>query len=111
MPQLEALCEIIASRVENVDPNAVESTRTELVALLELWSEAAAGLDRLKYKDYAGHKKGVGESLLIAAGDTQSTQDISLDTSEVPWPTLMSLRDVDAESQLRLISTSTGSKK
>lgn len=111
LPQLEELCDLIAERVQSVDPDAVTSTRTELHELLRLWEDAAARESHLKYQDVGGHKRGVGESLLIPAGDTQSTPEVSLDTSEVPWRTLQSLRDVDAESVLSLISTAEGTRK
>jgi hypothetical protein len=42
-------------------------------------------------------------SLLVSAGEALTDPDIASGTDESPWPTLTSLRDVDATSSLYLI--------
>jgi hypothetical protein len=40
---------------------------------------------------------------LIEAGEALTSPSVAADTDETPWPTLLSLRDVDAETSLFLI--------
>jgi hypothetical protein len=101
--QLLEICELIARRAEQVDPREAQQTRDELEALVSLWEDAADSMHRLKYKDYQGQLRGAGESLLIDASAALATPDSTLDVLDGPWPTLTSLRDVDAESVLSLV--------
>lgn len=97
------ICDLIAQRAEEVDPREAQQTRDELDLLVSLWERAAYSMGRLKYKDYQGQLGGAGESLLIDAGAALATPDSNLEALDGPWPTLTSLRDVDAESVLSLV--------
>ena len=50
-------------------------------------------------------------SLLVEAGRALVDDRIEPGTSAVPWPTLMSLRDVDAESNLYLVPNREGRRR
>jgi hypothetical protein len=92
-----------AARVTGENSNVVFE---QLETLIERWLDAA-DQRREKYAGWFDHR----ETLLASAGDVVKDSELTFPADEAPWPTLTSLRDVDAESSLYLIRTPRRSKR
>ncbi len=93
---LTELVKIIAERVRNTAEEEIDATIDEVDELLEVWTTEAAAKPNMRYNN----SRNVQASLLVEAG---AGLDEGYSTNEAPWPTLRSMRDVDAESSLNLI--------
>ena len=88
-----------AQRVTGEDPPAV---RSQLEELLEHWlDEAEMSGDELRYAGWYGKRP----ALLVDTQTAAMDPDFTFPAAEAPWPTLTSLREVDAESGLYVIPT------
>lgn len=87
--KLNSALEIIRSRVQSVDQREAAATEAQLQELLAEWGDRADDT-ALVYSAW----NDVTKSLLVAAEEERPGE---------AWPTLWSLRDVDAESNLFLI--------
>jgi hypothetical protein len=96
---LEGLAEKIVERAGRVDPEAVDDTDRQLQALIDTWVREAEARRPLRYSAYGKPET----SLLVSADQAVTDTRLELDTNDVPWPTLTSLRDVDATSSLHLV--------
>lgn len=100
---LEAPVRAILARVRSVSPKQVEATENQVRELAETWHEAAR---RHQVTKYAGWRQTNGA--LLGQVDTSmldpDTSEPVFPVQDAPWPTLTSLRDVDAVSSLFLIS-------
>ena len=105
--QLHSLADRIVARAESVDPDSADETRKQLDELIDIWVEEGPPRSGLKYSV----RDNPNLSLLIEAGKALTDDRVSLGTDALPWPTLMSLRDVDAESSLYLIPNRDWRKK
>jgi hypothetical protein len=94
--ELRRIIDVIERRVSASSPDEVDETVDQLNAILKVWMDEAAPRGSFKYRDY----KVPAEALLVEPGVALTDGDISYSQAETPWPTLMSLRDVDAESAL-----------
>ncbi|KKW65701.1 helicase [Mycolicibacterium elephantis] len=99
--EITQIAEILAQRAQAVvaDPEEAEDTERQLGELLQIWADAAESHPDLQYRN----NRDLDDSLLIPS-DVALTKDVEYSTRENPWPTLQSMRDVDAESTLYQIS-------
>ncbi|NEM05460.1 helicase-related protein [Geodermatophilus normandii] len=97
--ELEALAAKIVERARDVDPDAASDTDTQLQRLIDVWVREADARRPLRYSVYGNRET----SLLVQADQAVTDTRLNLDTDDVPWPTLTSLRDVDATSSLHLV--------
>lgn len=108
---LDPAANAITQRVRSVSERSgdtdvdeqVAATAKQLQALIEAWRDSAG---QGKLKRYAGWNRSA--DALLEQVDTSRTEGQDpmgvFPVSETPWPTLTSLRDVDAVSSLFLIS-------
>lgn len=87
----------IADRVVDVEPGEAQAAKDELERLLNIWRKAASADDDLPYQA----TKKSPRSLLIDSSKALEDPEFVYSTSSIPWPTPRSMRDVDAETQLR----------
>ncbi|WP_234786302.1 helicase-related protein [Mycolicibacterium brumae] len=96
--ELAQIGELLAERARAVTGyDEAEDARRQIDDLIRVWTEAADVNPEMLYRD----SKDWDSSLLIPA-DTAlaNVEGIEYNTSETPWPTPQSMRDVDAESAL-----------
>lgn len=95
--EITQLAEFLEQRAQAVTPEEAEDTKNQLGELLEVWAEAAESRPDMQYRN----SRDYDDSLLVPS-DVALTDDndIEYSTRETPWPTLQSMRDVDAESAL-----------
>ncbi|MEP9394536.1 helicase-related protein [Gordonia sp. VNK1] len=94
----DALAEVvrlIVERVQRVAPDEAEATEDQLAALLKVWADAGEERENMKYQN-----KNLEAALMVRPEDALTNEDIEYSQQKVPWPTLQSMRDVDAESSL-----------
>ncbi len=106
--ELEKLVELIVARSEVTRPESQEPTkdelpeliRAELKALVDHWLNARVQ----RYEGWFGKHQG---ALLVEASRVLSRRDedppVAFPPAEPAWPTLTSMRDVDAESSVFLV--------
>ena len=95
--ELRRLIALIASRVESTTGGEETSDTVEqLEEMLKVWIAEARARDSMKYEN----RKDSSDTLLVEPSSALTNEDIEYTLAETPWPTLMSLRDVDAESAL-----------
>lgn len=106
--ELAGIVNIIVDRAARIDPESVEHVREALENLIETWTHAAESKSVVKYPNW-GRNSADAKALLIPAGSPYASESDgsalleSFPPTEVPWPTLTSLRNVDQESTLRII--------
>lgn len=86
---------LIVERVQRVAPDEAEPTKDQLAALLKVWADAGEERENMKYQN-----NNVKAALMVRPEEALTNDDIDYSQREVPWPTLQSMRDVDAESGL-----------
>ena len=94
----DELCEIaalIGARASKVDNAEVDATADEVDKLLNTWVDEGRAKPNMKYRN-----PNRMASLLVTPEDALTDEDIDYSQDEAPWPTLQSMRDVDAESGL-----------
>lgn len=97
--ELEQVKESILERVDRIAPEQRRRVDQQLSELLERWREAAAA-GQLKYPGWFD----ATNALLQDAGAVLQSQESAFPVSEPAWPTMTSLRDVDATCGLYLVS-------
>ncbi|PXW31273.1 UNVERIFIED_CONTAM: helicase-like protein [Williamsia faeni] len=97
-----AIADLIARRVHNVADDEELDTKAEVAQLLGVWSDAADEREYMRYRN----SKNLEAALLVDPATALVDDDIDYSQSDVPWPTLQSMRDVDAESGLYQIPMS-----
>ncbi|MBE1877565.1 helicase-related protein [Myceligenerans pegani] len=102
----EDLVEVIAARACAVKPETEDEVRDALETLVESWSDAVKDGQVQKYEGWVSAEG----ALMVPAGgspyghsDGGSAADI-FPVDEPHWPTLTSLRNVDRESTLRIVT-------
>lgn len=95
--EITQMAEFLEHRAEAVTPEEADDTKKQLGELLEVWAEAAGTRPDLQYRNSANH---YDESLLVPTDEALTSEYVEYSTQETPWPTLQSMRDVDAESTL-----------
>ncbi|QWC84555.1 helicase C-terminal domain-containing protein [Nocardioidaceae bacterium] len=108
--ELDDLVEVITARARRSEAKAASSVEAALEALIERWSEAVDddGVDR--YARWQFQSKDLLSLMVPAGTDVAGPEEESalveqFPPQEAPWPTLTSLRNVDRESTLKIIST------
>lgn len=107
---LRELSRVIAARAAVVDGEAIDQVEEGLEGLMDYWAAAADNHQIVQYANWHG-RAGV-KALMVPAGTLPgtATEEATLASefppTEVPWATLTSLRNVDQESTLRIISPS-----
>lgn len=94
---IDKIRDLILERVQNVDSREHDATAKELEILLNTWRTAINNNEDLVYSD----RKVPERALLINSTQALEDPDFVYSTDTVPWPTPMSMRDVDAETTLR----------
>lgn len=100
--EVEQLEQQIVARVGRIAPHEAQHAERQLESLIESWTDACAQ-PALKY---AGWKRPVSGALLQDAGEALKENNAGYPVTEPAWPTMTSLRDVDATSGLYLVSAS-----
>ncbi|GAA1840645.1 DISARM system helicase DrmA [Pseudonocardia alni subsp. carboxydivorans] len=105
---LDSISTAIVDRAGRADPESADDTDTQLRRLIDTWIDEAAARRPLSYglplpPRAARGARNTQASLLVSAGQALTDPNVSAGTDESPWPTLTSLRDVDATSSLYLI--------
>ena len=104
------VAEVVVSRARRVDPDAADGVQEAIDGLIEHWQVAVEDSDVLQYPRWAQQGPEV-KGLIIPAGssgmDSSTGEPLAeiFPPAEPPWPTLMSLRNVDRESTLKIVST------
>jgi len=96
--EVRRLGALVVARARRVAPDEATSVQAQVDALVESWLDAASGR-RLKYAGWFDSR----DALLAQAGVMVADEEVTFPVDEAPWPTLTSLRDVDAESWLYLV--------
>lgn len=96
---LNEIAGLIEKRVRAVEPGEADATSEELETLLKVWADAGERRENMKYQN-----RNLENALMIRPEDALVNDDIEYSQREVPWPTLQSMRDVDAESSLYQIA-------
>lgn len=95
--ELRKLIALIEKRVESTtDGEETADTVEQLDEMLKVWIAEAGSRDSMRYEN----RKDSSDTLLVEPSSALTDEDIEYTQTETPWPTLMSLRDVDAESAL-----------
>lgn len=98
--ELRQLIALIEKRVDSTtDGEETADTVEQLEEMLKVWIAEAGWRDSMRYEN----RKDSSDTLLVEPSSALTDQDIEYTQTETPWPTLMSLRDVDAESALYTI--------
>lgn len=108
---LDAVSDAIVARARSVtDEGTAASVRESLDELVRMWTEAREDRAVLRYAQWPFQRADV-KGLMTVAGATRRNEETGETMAEtfppsgVPWPTLTSLRNVDSESTLRIISS------
>jgi hypothetical protein len=91
------MADLLSRRAKDVaNGEDADDTVKQLDALLRVWTEGAEAHPDMRYQN--GSKP--EESLLVPPDIAMTHDFIEYSMVETPWPTLQSMRDVDAESSL-----------
>ncbi|MFT0614644.1 helicase-related protein [Rhodococcus qingshengii] len=93
---LRQVAGILERRVDEVASEEAEDTRKQVDKLLDVWAEAGEQKPRMKYRN----SKNLDAALLVDPATALTNDTIEYSQDEAPWPTLQSMRDVDAETGL-----------
>ena len=110
--KLHELIEVIVARAEKIDPDSIVGVREALEDLVAEWKRSVDDSVVLQYPRWPMQGSEV-KGLITPAGssgiDTATGQPLAdiFPPATPPWPTLMSLRNVDRESTLKIIPNRT----
>jgi hypothetical protein len=87
----------LAQRARDVtDFEEAEDTAKQLAELVRVWVDGAQEHPDMRYQNSTDYE----DSLLVPPDVAMTNEFIEYSLLETPWPTLQSMRDVDAESTL-----------
>jgi hypothetical protein len=91
------MADLLARRAKDVtnDEEAADTIK-QLDELVRVWTEEAEAHPDMRYQDSSNYD----DSLLVPPEVAMTHDLIDYSQQETPWPTLQSMRDVDAESTL-----------
>ncbi|WP_287016986.1 helicase-related protein [Gordonia sp. (in: high G+C Gram-positive bacteria)] len=92
---LTKVAALIKERVSKVESGETDDTDGEVANLLDVWSNAGEEREYMRYQN-----KNLEAALLVRPEEALVNDEIEYSMRDVPWPTLQSMRDVDAESSL-----------
>ena len=107
--ELARVVDVIVARAEKVEPGAGTGVRDTLEELIEAWDDGVESGAVTQYPRWPAQKPDI-RSLISPAGAPGKDDRTGEPLAEIfppldpPWPTLMSLRNVDRESTLQIIS-------
>ena len=87
---------LLISRVEDVAGEEADDTIKQLQDLVDVWTLEALGKPNMRYQNSRNREA----ALLIEPEAAMTDADVEYSQQHAPWPTLQSMRDVDAESGL-----------
>ena len=89
---------ILARRAKEVTTSTeeAEDTQKQLDELVRVWTEEAEAHPDMRYQNSSNYD----DALLVPPDVAMTNELIEYSQRETPWPTLQSMRDVDAESSL-----------
>jgi hypothetical protein len=91
------MADLLSRRAKDVaNGEDAADTVKQLDALVRVWTEGADSHPHMRYQNSGNYE----EALLVPADVAMAHDLIEYSTLETPWPTLQSMRDVDAESTL-----------
>jgi hypothetical protein len=93
---LRQVAEILERRADAIDDEEVDDTVKQVDALLKVWAETGEAKPNMRYRN----SKNPEAALLIDPATALMSDSIEYSQDEAPWPTMQSMRDVDAESGL-----------
>jgi hypothetical protein len=93
--ELRSHIDFIVERASRIDPDEAEATRSELEDIVESWNDRSGSLVSY-WNDFK-----LKSSLLMSA-ETAAARQVSGRLAGGPWPTLNSLRNVEAGTPFRL---------
>ena len=105
--ELESVVQTIVARAESVAPGEAEKVEEQLRELVGTWTDAAS---EGRVDHFAGWFSHVVNALLQDTSDVVDDVEFDYPVDKPPWPTMTSLRDVDATSHLYLVPTRTAKK-
>ena len=95
--QIALMSDVLARRAKDVtDLDEAEDTAKQLTELVRIWVDQAQDHPEMRYQNSTDYD----DSLLVPPDVAMTNDDIGYSLAEPPWPTLQSMRDVDAESTL-----------
>jgi hypothetical protein len=95
--QVAQMAAVLAQRARDVtDFEEAEDTAKQLVELVRVWVDGAQEHPDMRYQNSTDYE----DSLLVPPDVAMTHEFIEYSLLETPWPTLQSMRDVDAESTL-----------
>ena len=97
--QLQQMVGLINRRAADSAPEEAAATAEQLDELVRVWVDTAEAQPNMKYFDRKNHQA----ALLVEPATALADINIDYSVQAAPWPTLQSMREVDAESSLHLI--------
>ncbi|WP_301337281.1 helicase-related protein, partial [Mycobacterium gordonae] len=95
---LVVMTSVLAQRAREVtNKEEADDTERQLDELVRVWSEEAEAHPDMRYQN---SNNNYDDSLLVPADFAMTNEFIEYSQRDTPWPTLQSMRDVDAESTL-----------
>lgn len=94
---LVVMANVLAQRAREVtNKEEADDTERQLDELVRVWSEEAEAHPDMRYQNSSNYD----DSLLVSPDVAMTNEFIEYSQRDTPWPTLQSMRDVDAESTL-----------
>ena len=94
--ELTEAVNLLIKRVEDVAEEEADDTIKQLQDLVDVWTTEAEAKPNMRYKN----SKNREAALLIEPEAAMTDDTVEYSQQHAPWPTLQSMRDVDAESGL-----------
>lgn len=95
--QVAQMADVLAQRARDVtDVEEAEDTAKQLAELVRVWTDGAQEHSDMRYQNSTDYE----DSLLVPPDVAMTNEFIEYSLLATPWPTLQSMRDVDAESTL-----------
>ncbi|WP_330249485.1 helicase-related protein [Nocardia sp. NBC_00565] len=93
--ELQEVAAIVVRRAAQVASDEGEATREQIHGLLEVWADEGSAKPNMRYRN-----SNTEAALLVEPAKALTDESIDYSQKHAPWPTLQSMRDVDAESGL-----------
>lgn len=98
--------ELIVKRARDIAPEEVQALETQLDELIEAWTDAGEAGEITRYPGWRDST----HALLKDASEVVDDEEFDYPVDTPPWPTMTSLRDVDATSFLYLVPSKRNKK-
>jgi len=94
--ELTEAVNLLIKRVEDVADEEADDTIKQLQDLIDVWTSEAEAKPNMRYQNSRNREA----ALLIEPEAAMTDETVEYSQQHAPWPTLQSMRDVDAESGL-----------